>query len=88
MADEKQYRVDLKPGLTRDFIVQQIEELWHNIYRMHGYIEVEKGVVGDERPGVLKNADALLKSSFARVESLLTDTRLLEKPLGEKPPGV
>lgn len=88
MADEQQYRVDLKPGVTRQFLVQQIEELWHNMHRMHGYIEVEMGVVGDERPGVLRNADALLRSSFARVESLLTDTRFLEKPLGEKPPGV
>lgn len=80
--------VELKPEVTREYLIQQVEELWNNIHRMHGYIEVEMGVIGDERPGVLRNADMLLKASFARVESLLTDTTYLPKPLGEYPPGV
>lgn len=64
----------------RDFTESErvIEELWHNLFRMHSYIEVEMGAIGDERPGVLKNADKLLAASHARVVSVLPDTRRLE----------
>jgi len=55
---------------------------------MHGYIESEMGVMGDERPGVLGNADKLLQASFARVESVLTDTKYLEKPPRLKKAGL
>jgi hypothetical protein len=76
--------------LNAGFIVQQIEELWHNIYRMHGYLEVELGKLNGERPGVLQNADGLLRACYARVASVLNDDHLtyLEKPAGFKPPGV
>jgi hypothetical protein len=74
----------IKP-VTHEFVVSQIEELWHNIYRMHGYLEVELAGLGSERPGVLQNADSLLRASYARVSSVLNDDHLrhLEKP----PPG-
>jgi len=57
---------------------QVIEELWHNLYRMHGYLEAQIGVVGGGRPGLLKNAGLLLAASHGRVIGILKDIRRLE----------
>ena len=57
-----------------------IEELWHNLFRMHGYLEVALGVNGDYRQGLLQNADKLLSTSYGRVIDVLTDTQYLERP--------
>lgn len=55
-----------------------IEELWHNLFRMHGYIEAQNATIGEDRPGILKNADRLLATSYGRVTSVLGDLRRLE----------
>jgi len=52
-----------------------IEQPWHNLYRMHGYLEAALGVIGEERPGLLRNADRLLAASHGRVVHVLNDTR-------------
>jgi uncharacterized protein YqgQ len=74
----------LKEGVTEEFVSQQIQELWHNLFRIHSYLEIEllKNLDG-ERPVILQRADMLLKASYARAESVLADSRLLEKPSRE-----
>lgn len=63
-----------EPVLRRGqaFTVQQIEEIWHNLFRMHGYA----------RDDCKERADAILRASWARLETLLFEDRLeyLEKP--------
>ena len=60
---------------------QQVEELWHNLFRMHSYVEAAFNIQGDERPPLLKRADLLLNTSFARIKEILPDIRRLEKPI-------
>lgn len=60
------------------FVALKIEELWHNLFRMHSYVEAALNVQGDERPPLLQRADLLLKTCHARVEAILVDTRRLE----------
>lgn len=78
----------IKP-VANEFVASQIEELWHNLYRMHSYVEAELSKLNGERPGVLRNADSLLQASYARVSSLLNDDHLkyLEKPPASTTPG-
>lgn len=59
---------------------RQIEEIWHNMYRMHGYVEAAFNIQGEERPQILKHADVLLQATYQRVISVLSDTRRLERP--------
>lgn len=61
-------------------------DLYHNIFRMHGYVEqlAMHGLDG-ERPTMLKTADLLLQTSYARVVDAIPDHRrfgILEKPYG------
>ena len=53
---------------------QQIEELWHNLFRMHGYVEAALNYQGGEVPQLLQRANVLLKASRARVDSVLSNT--------------
>ena len=68
---------------------RQLMELWHNIYRMHGYVEMALGGQLDGvRPDMLKQADQVLRASFERVKSTLPAewVRYLEHT--EKPPEI
>jgi len=57
-----------------------IEELYHNLFRMHGYVESLKLTIDGQRTGVLKNADSLLLTSYARCVEGLPASFRLEKP--------
>lgn len=54
-----------------DHEVQQLMELWHDIYRMHSYVESVLHYQGGPLPGILQRADQVLKGSRARVDALL-----------------
>ncbi len=73
----------LKPN-TDERIAEQLTELWHNLYRLHGYVEAAYNPqMGEERPVLLQRADMVLRASRARLESLLTDDKLrLCEPIG------
>jgi hypothetical protein len=55
-----------------------IEELFHNLYRTHGYLEVLLGRPDGQRLGLLRNADLLLAASRARAAAALPNDRYLE----------
>lgn len=63
-------------------IENQMEELWHNLFRMHSYVEAALNPQGEERPPLLQRADTLLTASFARVKTVLPENaiRRLETP--------
>lgn len=63
----------------------QLMDLYHNIFRMHSYLEQMIPDPKGERPGLLANADKLLQTSYARVVDAVPDHRrfgILEKPYG------
>lgn len=63
----------------------QLMDLYHNIWRMHSYLEQALPEQKGERPRMLQNADRLLQTSYARVVDAIPDHRrfgILEKPYG------
>lgn len=68
----------------------QAMELWHNMFRMHGYVEAAlNDRLGGDRPALLRRADALLKMSFERMKTLLPGEwyRFVEQPVHTGIPG-
>ncbi len=59
--------------MNSDPVLAQMEELWHNLYRMHSYVEAAFNVQDGERPPLLQRADLLLKASYARVKHVMPD---------------
>lgn len=58
--------------------MRQLEELWHNLFRMHGYVEAALGNP-TKRDGLLARADEVLKMSYARLLEAGADKRYMEK---------
>lgn len=55
-------------------VMRQLQELYHNLFRMHSYVEAAFNVQeGQERPELLKRADLLLTTSQARVKLVLPE---------------
>lgn len=56
-----------------------IEELWHNLYRMHSYVKAGGNTA------LIARADAVLRSSLARIELLIPKPRSgVREPLPQR----
>ena len=64
--------------MTEAELAATVQELWHNLFRMHGYVEVALLACPD--PGLKDRADAVLKASYDRVKAALPGIRHLEDP--------
>ncbi len=69
------------PPKTQRELTEQIEELYHNVYRMHSYVEaVALTGSGGARHPIRDRADMILKASYARAVQAGGDPRMLERP--------